>query len=180
MVTKTTKFVGTSVVLFVALLAGSYFYLVWSLRHMKVEFPLAAFLQRTLPKAEVIGAAVGARGNCLAVVDSSSLGRREDEAEMSFVATMPGLYKERFGTVPSKISDLEKLPEFDRPDALNGHAFLHDCSIYADPGGAFAVSCGRSRPPRAEVLVFMQKAKPVQAFSMLGKSEILYVPAPKC
>jgi hypothetical protein len=160
--------------------AGSYFYVWWSLRHMKIELPLDALFQRVFPQAEVIGAALRASGNCPAAVDSSSIGNREKEAEMYFVATMPSLYKEKFGHAPSYMSDLQKLPEFDRPDSLNDHVFMRDCSIYVDAGGSFAVSCGRLKPSSSEVGAFMRKAEPIQKFNMLGKSEILYVPAPTC
>lgn len=156
------------------------FYVWWSLEHMKIDLPLEAFFRAVLPHAAVVGAALRANANCLAADDSSSIGNREKEAEMYFVAKMPSLYKERFGGSPSNISDLRRLPEFDRPDSLNGHAFLRDCSIYSDPGGSFAVSCGQSRSPVKDVAAFMKNAPPVQKFVMLGKGEILYVPAPKC
>ena len=147
---------------------------------MKIGEPFAALFQRLLGPAEVVGAVAGAHEKCSFAIDSSSIGNRETEAEMSFVATMPGLYRTRFGSAPSAISDLSKLPEFERPDSLNGHAFLRDCSLYAGPAGAFAVSCGRSRPSAPDIAAFVRSAPPVQKFNMLGSSEILYVPPPKC
>jgi hypothetical protein len=176
---KTARAFGTGALLFAIFLIGSYLYLSWSLRHMKID-AFAAIFQKIFAPVEVLGAVVGAHENCTGAVDLSSLGNQESEAEMSFVATMPSLYKERFGSVPSSITDLRRLPEFERPDSLNGHAFLRDCSIYADPDGSFAVSCGRFRPSAPDVAAFMKDTPPVQKFSTLGKSEILYVPAPRC
>jgi hypothetical protein len=175
---KTTRAVAIGALSFTIFLIGSYSYLRWSLRHISES--LAGFFQHILAPAELVGAVAGAGKNCISAVDLSSLGNREKEAEMSFVATMPSLYKARFGSAPSNISDLRRLPEFDHPDSLNGHAFLRDCSIYTDPDGSLAVSCGQLRPHASDVAAFMRNAPPVQKFRMLGRSEILYVPAPKC
>ncbi len=155
-------------------------YVRWSLRHMHIELPLAGLLNRLLPQAEIIAIAAAGHGACSSAVDQSSLGDRETEAEMSYVATMTGLYGAKFGSSPSSMSDLKKLPEFEHADALNHRSFSRDCSIYPDQSGSFAVSCGRSRPSVPNVAAFMRTAPSMRKFYMVGKNEILYIPVPKC
>jgi hypothetical protein len=155
-------------------------YVRWSLRRMHIEFPLAGLVNRVLPQARIIAVAAGSHGTCSSTVDQSSIGDREMEAEMRYVAAMPELYKTKFGSAPLSMPDLKKLPEFEHADALNNRSFSRDCSIYFDPGGSFAVSCGRSTPSRPDVAAFTRTAPSTQKFYMVGKSEILYTPVPMC
>jgi len=128
----------------------------------------------------LVEALTGARSPCIASADSASLGDREKEAEMSYVATMPDLYKSRFGVPASSVADLNKLPEFESANRLNNREFEKDCTIYFDQNTSFAVTCGSPKPSSAEASTFMRSAPFVRGFYKLGQSEILYVPAPKC
>ncbi len=177
---KPAKVLATTALGLVLAAVGLGAYLRWSLRHMHIELPLAGLLNRLLPQAEIIAIAAGSHGACSSAVDKSSIGDRETEAEMSYVAAMPDLYKSKFGSAPSSMSDLGKLPAFEHADALNNRSFSRDCSIYFGQSGSFAVSCGRSRPSGPDVAAFIRTAPPMQKFYMVGKNEILYIPVPKC
>jgi hypothetical protein len=177
---KPSNVLATAALGFVLAVVGLGAYVRWSLRHMHIELPSAGLVNRLLPQAEIVAIAAGGHGACSSAVDQSSIGDRETEAEMSYVAAMPDLYKTKFGSAPSSMSDLQKLPEFEHADALNNRSFSRDCSIYFDQGASFAVSCGRSRPSKPDLAAFMRTAPSVQKFYMVGKNEILYVPVPKC
>jgi hypothetical protein len=120
------------------------------------------------------------RGACAPNIDRTSLGRRELEGEMSYVAAMSELYSNQFGKAPGSLHDLEKIPEFASANSLNGRAFERECSLYASPTNSFIVSCGSAQLSGTEAEGFMEHATPTQKFYLLGKSEILYVPAPSC
>lgn len=87
---------------------------------------------------------------------------------MSYVAGMLDLYRTKIGAAPANLTD------------LNEREFEKDCSIYSDHAGAFAVTCGLPRPASGDVAAFMPHATFVRKFHALGRSEILYLPAPKC
>jgi hypothetical protein len=177
---KPIKVLSTTALLLVVAAVGVGVCLRWSLRHMLIDFPLAGLVNRLLPQAEIAAVAAGRHGACSGTQDQQSIGNREAEAEMSYVAAMPELYRTRFGRAPSSISDLNKLPEFEHADRLNNRSFSRDCSIYFDQSGSFAVSCGRPRPSRLDVAAFMRTAPSAQNFYMVGKSEILYIPVHMC
>jgi hypothetical protein len=177
---KPVKIIATTALAAVLAAVGLGTYVRWSLRHMHIEFPLAGLVNRFLPQAEIIAVAASRHGACSSAVDQLSIGDREMEAEMSYVAAMPELYRTKFGRTPSSMSDLNKLPEFEHANSLNNRSFARDCSIYFDQGGSFAVSCGRSRPSGPDVAAFMQGAPSMRRFYMVGKSEILYIPVPTC
>jgi hypothetical protein len=169
-----------AIALVLALTIGFGTYVRLSLRHMRLELPLAGLLSRVLPIAETVAVAAGGHGTCSSAVDYSSIGDREAEAEMSYVASMSDLYRSKFGSFPTRISELNKVPEFEHADSLNNYSFSRGCSIYVDAGGSFAVSCGQQRPPSTDIAAFMRTAPSAQNYYLVGKSEILYVPAPKC
>ena len=121
---KPAKVLATTALGLVLAAVGLGAYLRWSLRHMHIELPLAGLLNRLLPQAEIIAIAAGSHGACSSAVDKSSIGDRETEAEMSYVAAMPDLYKSKFGSAPSSMSDLGKLPAFEHADALNNRCVL--------------------------------------------------------
>jgi len=87
---------------------------------MHLEFPVGGLL----PLVKGAALAAGSHGTCSAGADDSSIGNREIEAEMSYVAAMPSLYRARFGAYPSSVSDLIRLPEFEHADSLNDHSFF--------------------------------------------------------
>lgn len=155
-------------------------YVRWSVRHMVIAFPVDGLVRRLLVPAEIVAAATGGRETCANPVDQSSIGDREAEAAMSYIAAMDDLYRTRFGSSPSSMSDLSRLAEFEQADSLNKHSFSRGCSVYFDQSGSFATSCGRSRPSGPDVAAFMRNAPFAQKFYMVGKSEILYIPVQKC
>src|SRR6266481_2000767 len=173
---KPVKVLATIALVLVVAAVSFGAYVRWSLRHMHIEFPLAGLVNRILPPAEIVAVAAGSHGTCSSAVDDTSIGDREAEAEMSYIATLPDLYKTTFGSSPSNMSDLNRLPEFERADSLNNHSFSQECSIYFDKSGSFVVSCGHTRPSSKDVAAFMNKAPFVQKFYMVGKMEILYIP----
>lgn len=161
------KFWGTAGLALLLIVVGLGAYVHWSLRHMHFDFlPTAIALDKLT-------------GGCLPPVDQTSLGDREGEAEMSYIAGMQDLYRTRIGTPPSSLTDLNKLPEFAQADGLNGHQFEKDCSIYVAPTG-YVVNCGPSQLSSADIAAFVGKAPFARKFYVLGRSEILYVPAPRC
>jgi hypothetical protein len=152
----------------------------WSLRHMQIGFFTPADLDKLIAQVEVARAVVGRNGNCLRTVGQSGIGDRKKEAEMLYVAAMVDFYRMKFGTAASRLTDLNKLPDFEHASALNGRLLEKDCSIYLDQSGSFVVTCGPYKPSNLDVAAFMRNAPFVQKFYTLGGSEILYVPAPKC
>ena len=119
-------------------------------------------------------------GTCAPKIDPTSLGRREFEAEMSYIAAMSEIYKKQFGKMPASLRDLARIPEFANANSINSREFERECSLYASPGDSFVVSCGPAQLSRKEAERFMEHAMQTQKFYLLGNSEILYVPAPRC
>jgi hypothetical protein len=171
--TRVAWIVGLSALL---VLTGSALYVRWSLRHMRLDLDLRG-LSSGLGLVELL---TGGHSPCIAGADPTSLGDREQEAEMSYVATMPDLYKSRFGVLPSGMTDLNRLPEFDTANRLNNREFENNCSIYFDQSASFAVSCGSSKPPSRDMAAFLRNAPFMRRFYLVGNKEVLYVPAPKC
>jgi hypothetical protein len=170
--TRVAWIVGLSALV---VLTGSALYVRWSLRHMRLDLDLRGLSSRL----GLVEALTG-HSPCIASSDPGSLGDREKEAEMSYIATMPDLYKSRFGVPPSNIADLNRLPEFETANRLNNREFENDCSIYFDHSASFAVSCGPTKPSSQDLAAFLYNAPFVRRFYRIGNNEVLYVPAPKC
>ena len=173
---RPAKFLWRIALALVLAFVGLGVYARWSLQHMHLEFPIGGLV----PLVKGVALVAGSHGTCSAGVDDSSIGNRETEGEMSYVAAMTSLYRGKFGAYPSSASDLIRLPEFEHADSLNGRSFSRDCSIYFEQNASFVVSCGDSRPSSLEAAAFMRTAPFEHKFFMIGNSEILYVPVPKC
>ena len=151
-----------------------------SLRHMRVGFISEKDADTIRAAADLARAAISRNPSCNIKVDESSIGEKRQEAMMLYVAAMVDLYQVGFGSLPTRIADLDRLRDFDNSSKLNGRELENVCSIYSDGNGSFVVSCGQSRPSNPEVVEFMRKADNVKKFYRLGQLEILYVPIPRC
>jgi hypothetical protein len=161
-----------------AILGWGYAYLGYSLRHMQFNLSgFDVFLNKLTATAEIATLAVP---RCGSAPDYQHIGDQRREAMMLYVATIVDLYKTTFGKPPDSIDDLDKLPNFDNADKLNGRQVKKSCSIRMYPIGSYVLACGASLPPPKEIDAFLGKARRVQGFYMLGAMEALYIPEGGC
>lgn len=177
---KMTRTVLVLVVILGTTIAGFLIYFSVSLRHIRLGLFTPADVQMLLSAANEARDAVEQHKACVLPIDESSLGNRTQEAEMLYLAAMLDLYRAKFGMAPRTLADLDRLRDFGKANRLDGLRLEKDCSVYLDPSGATAVSCGGTRPSNTDLAKLISSAEYVQKFYRLGNSEVLYVPVPKC
>lgn len=116
---------------------------------------------------------------CLFDIDESSVGDKGRETEMLYVAAMLDLYRAKFGVAAHNIDELDNLPELNQQSRAGSHLWKKDCYVHASEG-ATIVSCGNQKPSDLDIAEFAAVTGNVERFYKLGRSEVLYIPSPKC
>jgi hypothetical protein len=168
------------IVLLVLLIGGVGFiaYVRASIHHL--GFLTTSDVKVLMSAANEARAAVEHNKSCVLPMDESTKGDRRQEAEMLYIAAMLDLYRAKFGVAARSLSDLDRLRDFDQNSRLDKRRLEKDCFVYVDPSGASVVSCGGSKPSSAGLAKLVPGAEYVQRFYRVGKSEVLYIPVPKC
>jgi hypothetical protein len=132
---------------------------------------------------EAARAAIKAQSKeCAVTIDTTSVGDRDVEQEMLYLADLIEVYELKSGTRPNNVADLEKLKEAE----INGNvkSLEKACTISFDlKNGGYALSCGPTRASISELGSFLDNVRlggNVQKFLKISGKEILYIPPRKC
>ncbi len=159
-------------------IGGSYFYMGYALSHMDLNLSgLGTAVDELAATVEVATLRIP---RCDSSVDHLAGGDRTREATMLYAATVVDLYKTTFGKLPTRIEDLDKLPDFENADRLNSRRIEKSCTIQAHHTGSLVLVCGAPLPDAKDIEAIVAKQGHVQAFEIVGGTEILYVPAIAC
>jgi hypothetical protein len=162
---------------FMSAVTGVLIYLRFSVGRSPIGFFSPHDADTLISEAEAARNIVVQNKRCSFTIDQSSLGNKQQEAEMLYIASMLDLYRARFGVAARTMSDLLKLNEISKSD---WNRWNKTCYFYVDSSSASVVTCGRNLPSDAELTQLARRLDPIQRFYKIKDAEVLYIPTPRC
>ncbi|MFZ0805915.1 MAG: hypothetical protein WAN03_07015, partial [Candidatus Sulfotelmatobacter sp.] len=141
-----------------------------------IHFDLSGLAAVTNTASAIASLAKAKLPPCASTIKRPPAGDARQEATMVYVASIVDLYRTTFGKLPENITDLDKVPVFEKADKLNGNEMKRTCSIQQMLSSrAYALSCGGTRPSAERLDSTLGKTVDEQ-FAIVDGIEVLHVP----